>query len=80
MPRDLLVLPGALDINDDGYPDFVDVDPTGGLWADLMRGDQEGSHDTQVVERRKKSREQTNETESSAITRRREGERQSDSQ
>ena len=46
-PLETALFPGRVDLNNDGFPDFVDIDRDGRTWYDLTRGDQNGAHDTQ---------------------------------
>ena len=41
------LFPGYADLNGDGYPDYMDYDVQGTIWADITRPNLDGAHDTQ---------------------------------
>src|SRR5712664_709942 len=41
------LFPGYVDLNGDGYPDYMDYDVQGTIWADTTRPNLQGAHDTQ---------------------------------
>jgi hypothetical protein len=41
------LFPDYVDLNSDGYPDYMDYDVQGTIWADTTRPNLQGAHDTQ---------------------------------
>jgi hypothetical protein len=41
------LFPNYVDLNGDGYPDYMDYDSQGTIWADITRPNLQGAHDTQ---------------------------------